>query len=197
MIGYIFGKIKHIHDPHLLLLTNGVGYEVFCGSPSRRFQIGEEVEMWVHTYVREDQLKLYGFASHGQKELFLTLNGISGVGPKTAYNLVELFPPQELARVVSQGDVKALQTVPGIGRKTAERLMLELESKLAQFSAIPAEASGGTPSDQGVWSDLRQGLSGLGFPDIKVNRVVNLLKRESGSHSLESLMELALRKIDQ
>jgi Holliday junction DNA helicase RuvA len=197
MIGYIFGKIKSITSPFLILLTHGVGYEIYCGSPEKKYQEGDDLELWVHTYVREDQLKLYGFESPGQKSLFLLLNAISGVGPKTAFAIVELFSIEQLADALANNDARALQAVPGIGKKTAERLMLELEGKLTSIKAShPAPEGNTTGRARGIWRDLRDGLVQLGFPEIKINRIINVLKREKTDWTLEKLMEHALRKIN-
>lgn len=196
MIGYIFGKIKSITSPFLILLTHGVGYEIYCGSPEKKYQEGDDLELWVHTYVREDQLKLYGFESPGQKSLFLLLNAISGVGPKTAYAIVELFSIEQLADALANNDARALQAVPGIGKKTAERLMLELEGKLTSIQACHPAREGSTGKARGIWRDLREGLVQLGFPEIKINRIINVLKREKTEWTLEKLMEHALRKIN-
>jgi len=196
MIGYIFGKIKSIYDPNILLVTNGVGYEIYCGTPEKKYQLDEECELWIHTYVREDQLKLFGFTTYGGKNLFLILNAISGVGPKTAYAIVELFTPTQLIEVVARNDIQALQAVPGIGRRTAERLMLELDSKLKKFRVAP----GITPERglvSGMWADLRDGLTSLGFHEIKINRVIQMLRREKTDWTMEKLMEHALRKINK
>ncbi|PIE02365.1 MAG: Holliday junction branch migration protein RuvA [Acidobacteria bacterium] len=196
MIGYIFGKVKSVYDPYVLLLNNGVGYEIYCGSPEKKCQVGTEMEFWIHTYVREDQLKLFGFRSYESKSLFLILNGISGVGPKTAYAIVELFTPVQMMEVVARNDVMALQTVPGIGKKTAGRLMLELDSKLKKIKTLPG-FKGSSMAAAGIWADLRAGLLSLGFPEIKINRVIQVLKREKKEWTLEVLMENALRKINQ
>ena len=196
MIGYIFGKIKSIKDSNIILLTNGVGYEVYCGLTAKKYLVNEDLELWVYTYVREDQFKLFGFPSPEHRELFILLNGISGVGPKTAYAIVELFSPPQLAQLVGNNDIRALQSVPGIGRKTAERLMLELEGKLDKMDLVPVSSSEVLQAGSGVWGELREGLMTLGFPEIKINRVVNLLKREKTEWTIEEVMAQALRKIN-
>ena len=151
MIGRLSGTLLEKHPPQILVDAGGVGYEVdvpmstFCRLPG----LNEPVVLWTHMAVREDAHLLFGFAGRAERELFRQLIRISGVGGKLALALLSSLEPDELARAVAQEDIKTLSRVPGIGKKTAERLILELRGKLGSLPSAdllsPAPAAGALP----------------------------------------------------
>ncbi len=180
MIGRLTGRVVHEEPDAIVLDVQGVGYEVTVplGTTGRapRTDAGL-VTLVVHTHVREDALALFGFASETDRIAFRTLIGISNVGPKTAITVLSVLPAEELARAVTSGDLGRLTSIPGVGKKTAERLVLELKDKLASKVNVvggPAELSPrAKPSGQ---SDvLHDALVRMGYRPVEADRAVTAL----------------------
>jgi len=140
MIAHLRGRILEKHPSHLILEAAGVGYQVtisvpsFSGLPSE----GAEVSLYIHTHVREDTLALYGFLRREEKQLFERLIGVSGIGPKLAITVLSGIAADALVSALRGNDITALTRIPGVGKKTAERMMLELRDKLEGLAAAPA-----------------------------------------------------------
>ena len=170
MIGRLSGTLLEKHPPQILVDAGGVGYEVdvpmstFCRLPG----LNEPVVLWTHMAVREDAHLLFGFAGRAERELFRQLIRISGVGGKLALALLSSLEPDELARAVAQEDIMTLSRVPGIGKKTAERLILELRGKLGSLpsadllSPVPA-AGAALLVENDERADISQALQALGY----------------------------------
>ena len=126
----------------LVLEVGGVGYLV-AATPRVTARVGEEAIVETHLHVREDALQLYGFASSEERELFELLLGVSGIGPKVALAIVSGSPPAELRRAIARDDLARFEAIPGIGRKTAQRVVMELKDKLAQAEPAAAGPAGG------------------------------------------------------
>ncbi len=200
MIGYLKGRLKAAEDGHLLLVVNDVGYEVFVGVVDRYLpHLGGELALWIHTHVREDQLALFGFADQSAKKIFLLLLGVSGVGPKLAMAVVGTLSARELFDAVHLGNAKALTAVPGVGKKVAERLALELKDKMLPVMQQGGVAQAAAVGDSQVWQDLMEALSGLGFSDQKIRNVLKLARNEFAGQSVEinQLLKYSLQKIKQ
>lgn len=170
MIGRLSGTLLEKHPPQILVDAGGVGYEVdvpmstFCRLPG----LNEPVVLWTHMAVREDAHLLFGFAGRAERELFRQLIRISGVGGKLALALLSSLEPDELARAVAQEDIKTLSRVPGIGKKTAERLILELRGKLGSLPSAdllsPVPATGAALLvENDERADISQALQALGY----------------------------------
>jgi len=161
MIGRLTGVIAEKSPPQLLIDVNGVGYEVdvpmstFYNLPA----LGERVSLLTHFVVREDAQVLFGFLSHDERSTFRLLVKISGVGPRTALSILSGLSVNELAQAVSLQESGRLVKVPGIGKKTAERLLLELKGKLGDALAAPASVA------HGAQADILQALVALGYSD--------------------------------
>ena len=145
----------------LVLDVGGVGYLV-AATPSAlgRADAGREVSLETYLHVREDALQLYGFADAGERELFVSLLGVSGIGPKVALAVVSSSPPAELRRAIALGDSARFQAIPGIGKKTAERIVLELKEKLGSEDVVVLPAAAGSSSSHVV---ARDALVELGY----------------------------------
>nr|WP_279382458.1 Holliday junction branch migration protein RuvA [Acanthopleuribacter pedis] len=194
------GRLKAAEDGHLLLEVAGVGYEVFVGVVDPYMpRLGAACELWIHTHVREDQLALFGFADAAAKKIFLLLLGVSGVGPKLAMAVVATLSARELFDAVHLGNLKALTAVPGVGKKVAERLTLELKDKMMPVMQQGGALQAGLPQEGREWHDLMDALSGLGFSDQKIRNVLKLARAEFAGQSVEinQLLKYSLQKIKQ
>ena len=160
MIAHLRGRILEKHPTLLILEAAGVGYEVaisipsFSGLPSE----GAEVSLYIHTHVREDVLALYGFLRREEKQLFERLIGVSGIGPKLAMTVLSGMAPNALVSALRGNDLTALTRIPGVGKKTAERMVLELRDKLEGLTAAPSPA----PASR-MEEDVISALVNLGY----------------------------------
>lgn len=180
MIGRITGKIVDEEEGGVLVVdVGGVGYEVIAPIGTRgrvEKESGDTVTLYVHTHVREDALTLFGFASHADRVAFRTLIGVSNVGPKTAINVLSIMPGPELARVIAANDLRGLTGIPGIGKKTAERLLLELRDKLPALEE-GATSRGATPTKPKASGNqtadvLLSALTNMGYRPSEAERAV-------------------------
>ena len=186
MIGYLEGTVQ-AKWPHTLLIatTSGVGYEVWCPAElMASTEAGQPLQVFVATVVRETEITLYGFASVQGRSLFQMLLKASGVGPKLALTLLSHFSPEGLVDAILQQNATLLATVPGVGKKTASKLCLELADRLAKSehpssSADRAEMG----ANAGVRGDLVSALTNLGFPEKDVILTLQQLPTEGGEFS--------------
>ena len=176
MIALVKGELAYKSIDHVIVDVNGVGYRLFIPL-STFYSLPEQgrVQLFVHTHVREDTLQLYGFSTIEEKELFVTLIGISGVGPKLAVNVLSHIPVSELKTAIVHGDIKRLSSLPGIGKKTAERLVLELKDKLSASVRLPSGAAGtghaaGRQLDP--LNDVISALVNLGYKEAQARRIL-------------------------
>ena len=199
MIGYLSGENQALEE-NLILNVNNVGYEIFVGNLKEMNigKVGDKLTLWVHTHVREDQITLFGFREAIQKKIFLILNGITGIGPKLAMSATTMLSPGELVEAVTLGNIRVLRGIPGVGKKMADRMVLELKDKLGslvkeyQWSEV---AGGG--ENMAVWTDLNDALAGLGFSDQKIRNVIKLLRKDADGETpqIDQLLKSALQKI--
>ncbi|MGD0673950.1 MAG: Holliday junction branch migration protein RuvA [Polyangiaceae bacterium] len=198
MIGRLTGKVvAQEPDGGIVLDVGGVGYELAAplGTLGRaRADDSGRVTLWVHTHVREDALALYGFADEPERFAFRALLGVSNVGPKIAVAVLGALPAAELARAIARRDLTALTAVSGIGKKIAERLLLELRDKLPLVSPPPATLDGARPAPRptGAEERLRGALTGMGFKPAEAERAVSALEGRFGVASVEDLLREAL-----
>ena len=198
MIAFLRGTILEKQPQRLIVDVGGVGYEVLVPL-STYFDAAEPgsgtiVSLHVHTHVREDALQLFGFASRFELDLFTRLIGISGIGPKLALAVLSGIEPAELVRAVRAQNIARLTSIPGVGKKTAERIGLELKDRLpdAFGAADPAPLS---PDDQ-VRADLMSALANLGYPRPAAEKAADAVLRDgSTAHTLETALRAALREI--
>ncbi len=197
MIGYLEGKLRQKSPDYILLDVNGVGY--FVQVPLSTFYdlpgIGETASLYVHTHVREDALQLYGFRTNEEKETFLHLIAVNGVGPRLAVNILSGIQPSELHQAVRNQDRKRLQSIPGVGKKTAERILLELRDRLklgSESDGAPEPAV--LPED--TYSDALSALLNLGYRPTEAGKALGLAQKRLGAgHPLEALLKEALRTL--
>jgi Holliday junction DNA helicase RuvA len=196
MIGRLRGRVAgdEVSGP-LVVDVGGVGYEVMtpAGTLGRARTVGsDEVELVIHTHVREDAFDLFGFASENERRVFRLLIGVPNVGPKTALGVLSALPAAELSRAVRMGDVARLTKVPGIGKKTAERLVLELKEKLALDGLL--EGMGITPSQPAgdAAARLTSALTNMGYRASEAEKAVASLGPRVDSSPLTELLREAL-----
>ena len=194
MIGWLEGVLLSKKAPQLILNVNGLGYEVTAPMTTifSLPAVGEKLSLYIHQQVREDGQFLFGFASEGQKTLFRTLIRINGVGPKMALAILSTMSAQELAAHVQAANIAAMTAIPGVGKKTAERLIVELRDKLAAIGVESPAGNGGlgTPVSDNK-ADAIAALEALGYKNNEATRAVGVLyKADMGS---EELIRLALQ----
>ena len=196
MIGRLSGRVV-MEDANggLVIDVGGVGYEVSVpvGARGRARSDGpDHVVLLVHTHVREDSLDLFGFASEDERRVFRLLIGVPNVGPKTALGVLSAIPFDELSRAVERGDVARLTRVPGIGKKTAERLVLELKEKMPAGPAAPPghEPDRAPPADDA--RKLHFALTNMGYRAAEAERAVRALGDRVGKQPLAELLREAL-----
>jgi Holliday junction DNA helicase RuvA len=188
MIALLTGTVAIRRMGHVVVDCQGVGSQLAVSAQTLRAvpAIGGEASLHTHLIVRDDALQLFGFASEEERDLFLMLLGVQSVGPKMALALLSGGPPRELLGALAAGDTGRLQAVPGIGKRTAERIVVELREKVG--AALPDEAITITRADDPI-SVAREGLIGLGYAPLEVDE---LLERADGQ-SPEDLITSALR----
>lgn len=178
MIAHLRGRILEKHPTHLIIEAAGVGYEVaisipsFSGLPAE----GAEVSLFIHTHVREDVLALYGFLRCEEKQLFERLIGVSGIGPKLAMTVLSGIAPDALVTALRGNDLAALTRIPGVGKKTAERMVLELRDKLEGLTAAPAPA----PASR-MEEDVISALVNLGYQRASAEAAAKKAISKSGA----------------
>lgn len=196
MIALLTGQIAHKSPDHVILDVHGVGYRVMIPF-STYYELPEEGQatLHIHTSVREDAILLYGFRTRTEKSFFQLLISVSGIGPKLARDILSNIQPPQLAAALQQGDLHKLSAIPGIGKKTAERLVLELKDKAGKLDSgsIPAgDAVGRTLPAGSVLDDVSSALVNLGYKDPQVRKVLAELDC-AGSASVEEVLKQALK----
>lgn len=193
MIGRLTGRLAEKAPDQVLLDVGGVGYLVHI--PLSTFYELPEPEdptsLWIYTHVREETLALYGFLSQRERALFLLLLTVNGVGPRVALTVLSGMPPTELVDALRKQDVRRLMSVPGVGKKTAERMVLELAEKAAKFS-LPPDA--GSPPSVAA-DDVVSALVNLGFRKNEAERVVEGIGREGAPSDFGDYLKAALKKL--
>ena len=188
MIGYLEGVVARVDAEGCLLEVSGVGYRLACSTTTRAAlpAAGARCRMWTYLHVREDALSLYGFAGEAELAMFESLVGVSGIGPKVALALCGVFEPEVFRRVLATDDVASIATVPGIGKKTAQRILLEVKDRL---SLPDLEVVGDAPQTLGA---ARSALENLGYSPAEVRAALGEVASE-GHGSVEEVVRSALR----
>jgi Holliday junction DNA helicase RuvA len=192
MIALVRGKLAYKSIDHVIIDVGGVGYRMFIPlSTFYSLPDSGEISLFTHTHVREDSLLLYGFLSLEEKDMFVILIGISGIGPKLAVNILSHIPTGDLKRAIAEGDIKRLSGLPGIGKKTAERLVLELKDKISKPSGLSG-ANGFTNAPENsacdIVNDVISALVNLGYKESQARKVLESMELPSNL-----LMEDALK----
>jgi Holliday junction DNA helicase RuvA len=200
MIGWLRGRLVEKHPDRLILDVGGVGYEVHV--PLSTFYTlpdpGADVQLRIRTHVREDQITLFGFAAALEQQLFDRLIGVSGIGPRLALAVLSGIEPDDLVRAVRTGDIARLTGIPGIGKKTAERIALELKDKLPAGAVPAAAGAASAPAEADQRSDLISALVNLGYQRQAAERAVDAALRALGpGAAFEAALRQALRGLSR
>ncbi len=194
MIGYIRGKVAALFQDSCFLETGGIGYRIFISDKTRqRLSVGEEAKLLTYMAVREDAILLYGFLGQEEHDLFLLLISISKIGPKVALGILSSMEPSAFVGAIRTQNVTALTRLPGIGKKTAERLLVELKDKIGAFSVdiSTGEPEIEGPVEDGITGEATKALMALGY---EMGEIAPVLKRLTGYTDVSKLVGAALRE---
>ncbi len=188
MIAAVTGEVLSRRSDHVVVDAGGVGYRLAVSSETLRTvpAVGERVSLHAHLISRDDSLALYGFATEDERELFLSLTSVSGVGPKVGMAVLSGGSVGELMRALAAGDAKRFQAVPGIGKRTAERIIVELRERVA---GELDEAASVVTTESSAREEAREGLIGLGYTPIEVERLLATAEGQTA----EEIVGFALR----
>ena len=198
MIGYLKGKVKYLAPEYVLLEVGGVGYEVVCsGAAFSRLsgvKTGEDGEVYTYLQVKEDGIALFGFADVQEKSLLLKLTSVQGVGAKMAIAILSSMRPSDVSEAIATADAKRLSGVKGVGKKTAERIILELHGKISADELLggetaPAVRAAALPAED---DDALEALIGLGFTRQESARAVERAKAK-GARTVEEILTAVLK----
>ncbi|WP_281889004.1 Holliday junction branch migration protein RuvA [Paenibacillus sp. YYML68] len=213
MIDFLRGTVAH-RDPEFVVLdVRGVGYRVFCANPyavgakeaAKDGKDGGEVTLYIHYHVREDAHLLFGFPTREEQGLFRLLLEVSGIGPKVAIGVLAGGKPETIAAAIRQDNITFLMKLPGIGKKTAQRMVLDLKDKLGAWSSDEADAVSmgigavaAEPLGGGAWAEAKAGLMSLGYTEAEADRAGQAIKPKlEGGETTDTVMKLALKAIYQ
>lgn len=200
MIAHISGKLIQKQPNSIIVDVGGVGYEL--NVPLSTFyelgEIGANVSLRVHTHVREDALQLFGFRTEAEKKLFLLLNSVSGIGPKLAITVLSGLSAEELIQAIRAGNLTKLTGIPGVGKKTAERMLVELKDKVAAI--LPPGLEDSTTSvlahtGDAMREDVISALVNLGYPRAQAEKAVNATLKQIPDARFEAVLKSALRSL--
>ena len=204
MIAHLSGTLLSKQATSVILDVGGVGYEVTI--PISTFyeleEPGSKVQLRIYTHVREDALLLYGFKTARERELFMRLISVSGIGPKLGITLLSGMSADEMIASIRTNNLARLTLIPGVGRKTAERLVMELRDKIAALSSRELEEELGakpsvsvTPTEDAVRADALSALVNLGYQRSAAEKAINAAVGEGGDISVESILRRSLRRL--
>ncbi|HWR09428.1 Holliday junction branch migration protein RuvA [Sporomusa sp.] len=203
MIGYVKGIVTHLFTDYCFIDVQGIGYRLFIPNSTRqKLTTGQSAILFTYLNVREDALTLHGFYTQEEYELFLSLISVSGIGPKVAAGILSAITPQNFRSAISTNNATMLTKLPGIGKKTAERIILELKDKIGMGTDFNTSASGQqltAPSLQGdIMQETMQALVALGYNQAEIIPVIKKVyerEHKPGEElSLEQLIRLALKE---
>lgn len=193
MIGYLKGQISHLFADFCFIDVAGVGYRVFVPFSTRqKLSIGLTITLFTSLQVREDAMLLYGFITQAEYDLFIHLTSVTGIGPKVALSALSAMTPETFRVAVSQKDITVLTKIPGIGKKTAERMILELKDKIGTVEAVEDSSLTECEVDNDQLSEALAALTVLGYSQSESMSV--LKKADSSNCTVEQLIKMALKE---
>ncbi|MBC8014395.1 MAG: Holliday junction branch migration protein RuvA [Sporomusaceae bacterium] len=196
MIGYVRGTVSHMVADHCFIDVQGVGYRIFIASPTRqKLSVGKIATLFTHMHVREDAMLLYGFYTQDEYDLFLTLMSINGIGPRVAMGILSAIDPNQFRIAISTKNIGILTKLPGVGKKTAERMILELKDKIGILVDEDTIETGVAVVSGDIVDEAIQALLALGYNQ---NEIIPIVKKVSkNAQSVEALIKLALREFSR
>lgn len=202
MIDFLRGRIAHIDTEYVVLDVRDVGYRVFMPNPYEMARHNEEVQLFIHHHVREDAIMLFGFSTREEQSLFRKLLDVTGIGPKVALGVLSGGSPDAIAAAIQQENIGFLTKLPGIGKKTAQRMILDLKDKLQPVSPIAAmqqaaPAIAGT-DDGSAWAAAKEALAALGYRETEIDRAWSAIRDQlTGEETPDALIKRALQQLFQ
>lgn len=201
MIGYLSGKLIEKSTNQAVVDVSGVGYEVTI--PLSTFyelgELGSDVSLRIHTHVREDAIQLFGFSSLREREMFLKLLSVQGVGAKSAVTMLSGMNADEIVSAIRSENIAKLTAIPGVGRKTAERMIIELRDKVGDLGAVagsdPSTSGNGQGSGGDIFDDALSALVNLGYQKNAAEKALQQSSREGTEHTVQKLLRAALQKL--
>ncbi|MEK3731389.1 Holliday junction branch migration protein RuvA [Paenibacillus sp. FSL M8-0334] len=199
MMDYLRGQVAYLESEYIVVDVQGIGYQVFCPNPYAFAKTEGTVTVYTHQHVREDAILLFGFPTREEQKLFRKLIEVSGIGPRVALGILGGGSPDHVVSAIYQENISFLVKLPGIGKKTAQRMILDLKDKLEGFGNAafttglfaPQEMQ---PEDSSAWMEAREGLKALGYTDGELDKVWLSIKDSTGmSDSVDVLMKRALQ----
>jgi Holliday junction DNA helicase RuvA len=195
VIAYLSGRLIQKQVQRLVIDVGGVGYDVHV--PLSTFYAvgdpGSPVALRVHTHVREDAIQLFGFVSELEQTLFERLIAISGIGPKVALGVLSGIEPADLHRAIRQSDLARLTSIPGVGKKTAERIVIELRDRLPPSAAV--DAAGASPSEDDLRSDVLSALANLGYQRATAEKAIDKVLTRGADTAFEPVLREVLKEL--
>jgi Holliday junction DNA helicase RuvA len=204
MIDFLKGPVVHWDSEYIVLDVRDVGYRVFTPNPYAFARSSEPVTVFIHHHVREDAIQLFGFSSRDEQTMFRKLLEVSGIGPRVALGVLAGGRPEAIVAAIQQENVNFLMKLPGIGKKTAQRMILDLKDKLgnaplafgADASAWVTEDSSSSDQKVGAWAEAREALGALGYTAAELNKAYEGLRDSiKPDESVDSLMKRALQQL--
>ena len=187
MIGKLQGIVEHIGDGFIILMVSGVGYKVYT---PETLTLNSPATLWIETVVREDSIRLFGFSVQAAQNLFNMLTGVSGVGPKVAMAIMGTIKTDTLLTAIATGDAKTIATAPGVGKKVAEKIIVELKSKVGGATFVFD-----TTGDTGALPDLLAALESLGYRRMDIIETAQKLVAQNPDANVSKLVPMALKEI--
>ena len=200
MIAQLTGKLAQKQPNSVIVDIGGVGYDVTI-PVSTFYELGDpgsDVSLKIYTHVREDAIQLFGFRTASEKDMFTKLTSVSGVGPKLAITMLSGMPAIELVKAISSGDIARLTTIPGVGRKTAERVIVELRDKVGRTAQADEETGAAGPAESNVGAvrdDTVSALIALGYPKPLAERAASAALSEGGEVTIEAMLKRSLKRL--
>ncbi|MFH1542491.1 MAG: Holliday junction branch migration protein RuvA [bacterium] len=198
MISHLNGILEHIDKNYIVVDVGNIGYHVSVPASvlARLPQVGQQVKLYTHQVVREDDISLYGFLTKEERSLFRILLSVSGIGPKVSLTMLSSFPIDQLVTAITQGNVDLISSVPGIGKKTAQKLVIELKDKVAKaYSIKPSEMSLGIPGETPAVSDAISALIALGYSPREARSAIMQSGLDLSSTSVEDVIKQTLKNL--
>ncbi len=195
MIAHLNGILEHVDKNHIIVDVGSVGYhvKVAASTLARLPKVGEKIKIFTAQVVREDDISLYGFLSKEERSLFNLLLSVSGIGPKASLSILSSFPIDKLVTAITQGNADLITTVPGVGKKTAQKLVIELKEKVAKAYAIkPSDMAIGLGGDAPIVSDAISALISLGYSPKEARLAV---QKSGADDDVETVIKKALANL--
>ena len=195
MIDYIKGELTEINPAYAVVEAGGIGYDVqITLTTYTAIQQQKSIKLYIYESIREDAHVLYGFLTPGERQLFLLLISVSGIGANTARMIMSSYSAQEIQDMIATGNVRALNSIKGIGSKTAQRIIVDLKDKIVKLGiASPGQAASVAPANSAVKEEAVAALVMLGFPAAASQKTVDKILKEQPDMRVELLIKLALK----